>query len=64
MTEPLDFYSLSREEIRELNAEIAKMRYEMHEAESSGKYYFINVDIDSLPYEELKEEYESMLSSL
>ena len=60
----IDFYSLTTEEIRALNKEIAEMRYEMHEAEAAGKYYFINIDIDSLPYEDLKSEYEAMKGSI
>lgn len=64
MAEELDFYSLTVDEIRNVNKEIMRMRYEMLEAQKDGKYYFWDLDVNSLPYEELKEEYENMKASI
>ena len=60
----MDYYSMTVDEIRAVNKEIMQMRYEMMEAQKEGKYYFWDLDVNSLPYEELKEEYENMKESL
>lgn len=59
-----DFYSMTKDEIRLLNREITKMRYEMHKMQEAGKYFFMDLNIDSLPYEELKQEYNVMLQCI
>ena len=60
MKQETDFYSMTKDEIRQLNREITKMRYEMHKMQDEGKYYFMDLNIDSLPVDELKQEYETM----
>ena len=61
---PVKFTSEEREHIRQQNRELSRMRWEMHRAQDEGKYFFMDLDIDSLPYEDLKKEYDTMLACL